>query len=539
MIVMLIALFLGVLCSCGKKEQDLSGIISVPGDFLEAVKNLDADAAAVCAPGFDASEWDELDEARAGIMRLVMENAEITEMGTPVIYGESGSADMEVAFSYVSLRDIVDSLKMYRVTEDQIRDCIKEQDDRSEKTINLEFEYSEDDGCWVLTKSSARKICKLFSFDTVRTLSIVDLTEEEAEDVLMSYLEGIAECRDAKTFPEELDLSSYRFYDDSLHGGEGTRTEDAVARFAAAYMGYVLSHEPEVRTNWDYSVYLYGEAPSENDLMNALSSDEYQIENYAILLKYLYLGMDLEELMDAQTALIYNTLAEAIPQCGSEEYILYAVVSPYKDAEEECTLLSELINKPYSVDNSIEYTEEQYYYLLNAAIEYLHDNGEADDEQYEMMLENRPDAYEGFTTDVSVSVSGHPNQAVGTFDYVPSWCDDYSIIYGQSYTDEQGFSMFYSRQPGWLHTAGYCIDEEGIRIANYFDRIFYPGNQVIVDWWLDDELIVDTQIITVDTFTNEIEVFLPVGELPENCYYEMRLWETDHNHVISYVTLTR
>lgn len=61
----------------------------------------------------------------------------------------------------------------------------------------------------------------------------------------------------------------------------------------------------------------------------------------------------------------------------------------------------------------------------------------------------------------------------------------------------------------------------------------------IVDWWLDDELIVDTQIITVDTFTNEIEVFLPVGELPENCYYEMRLWETDHNHVISYVTLTR
>jgi len=36
MIVTLIALFLGVLCSCGKKEQDLSGIISVPGDFLEA-----------------------------------------------------------------------------------------------------------------------------------------------------------------------------------------------------------------------------------------------------------------------------------------------------------------------------------------------------------------------------------------------------------------------------------------------------------------------------------------------------------------------
>jgi len=52
---------------------------------------------------------------------------------------------MEVTFSYVSLRDIVDSLKMYRVTEDQIRDCIKEKDDRSEKTINLEFEYSEDD----------------------------------------------------------------------------------------------------------------------------------------------------------------------------------------------------------------------------------------------------------------------------------------------------------------------------------------------------------------------------------------------------------
>ena len=130
---------------------------------------------------------------------------------------------------------------------------------------------------------------------------------------------------------------------------------------------------------------------------------------------------------------------------------------------------------------------------------------------------------------------------MNTYEYVPAWDDpdDPVIIYAQSDVDENGIWMFYSKGPGWLHTAGYCFDEDGIWIDNYFDRLFYPGNEVIVDWWLDDDLIVDTQIITVPGLTNEIEVFLPVDELPEHFYYEMRLWEADHSHVISYVTLTR
>ena len=99
--------------------------------------------------------------------------------------------------------------------------------------------------------------------------------------------------------------------------------------------------------------------------------------------------------------------------------------------------------------------------------------------------------------------------------------------------------MSFSGQPEWMGLAGYSVDDEGIWIACYFERMFFPANEVICDWWIDGELTVDSQIVIVDGFTNEIEVFLPVDELPESGSYEMRLWETDHNHVIAYVTITR
>lgn len=535
---MLTVLCLGMLCSCVKEKPDLSGISDIPGTFLEGMKNFDNDVVTGCAPEFDTCVWDEIDEGHLSIMKAVLSYAEITEMGDPVFYEESGSVDLQITLSYIALDDIIETMYTSYVTVDQIRDLLEEYDDINEKTLTLDFERDEE-GCWSLTKSSAKKIYKLFSFDRIARLVVVDYSNEDARDIFMAYLKNIADCKDAENFPADLDLESYRYYDDSLQGGEGSLTEDAVARFVAAYMEYVLSHYPDVKREWDYSFYLTGSAPSCADLKRALTTDEYEIQNFANLLRYLYLDMDIEELVDTQTALIYDTLAEAIPQCDSEQYSLYAMVSPYENADEICTLQGYVINEPVSVDYITEYEDGDMDYYLEKAIDLLHDNGEADDELYELMLEKGLSIEEKIKTDVSVSASGHPNQAVGTYDYVPSWCEDGSIIYGRSDTDEQGFSMSYTREDTWLHTAGYCIDEEGIWIASYYDRIFFPGNEILVDWWLDGELIVDAQVIIVGDFTNEIEVFLPLDELPEEGYYELRLWETDHHHVISYVTITR
>lgn len=532
-------LFFSILCSCGKVGPDLSSISEIPETFLEAVKNLDRDAASECSPEFDSSEWDELTEDQKKIMQTLMSYAEITEMEDLVFYEEAGSADMKVTFSYISLEDVAEAGISRYVSETQLSEVLEAYDDPEEKTITLDFEYDEEGENWNLAKSSARKICKLFSFEFAKLFEIVDYSPDEVKGIIMSYLEEIAESTDADAFPDEFDLESFRYYDDSLIGGAGSRTEDAVARFAAAYMDYVLSNDPYISRTGAYVGYLDGLAPSSIDLQNALSTDEYNIREYANLIKYLNSDMDIEELADIQTALIYDTLAKAIPECDSEEYLLIFEVSPYNDSEVPCTFDRDIIPEPFNYDTSIEVTDKEFNYYVEAAIELLHDNGEADDELYETMLENIPDLDTCFTFDTEVSSSGHPNQAVDTYMYVPSWCEDGSIFYGESEIDDQGFSMFYSGQPEWGVLAGYSIDDEGIWISNYFERIFFPTDEVIVDWWLDGELIVDSQVVIVDAFTNEIEVFLPVDELPESGTYEMRIWETDHSHVIAYVTITR
>ena len=93
---------LGILSSCENNKPDLSSISEIPVTFLEAVKNLDSDAVISCSPEFDTSKWDELDEDKKYILQNLLSCAEITEMGEPVFYEESGSADLEVTFSYLT-----------------------------------------------------------------------------------------------------------------------------------------------------------------------------------------------------------------------------------------------------------------------------------------------------------------------------------------------------------------------------------------------------------------------------------------------------
>ncbi len=540
--VTILVLSVCMLCSCSvNRDEDIAGIREIPKEFIDALYHIDEDAADECCPGFDLRDWEEYSDAHKDMIRHVVSFAEITEMGEPVFYDEQGFATMDVTVSYLPLDGYYRSLDTYYMTIEEIRESLDDYDDRKEKTIDLEFEYDEGDGCWYLERNSARKIYRLFNSNSVVRLMIVDYSNKDAKALFEEYLRSITEARDVSSLPGDIDVSEYRYYDDSLYLGQTDRTDDAVARFIAAYMDYVLSHDYELWDDHAYSYELHGSAPSYDDLVEALTSDEYYIQYHANLIRYAELGMSIDEMADVQNALIYDTLAEAVPQCSPEEYYLYGSVSPYAGGDDECHLYGELINFPYGINNSYEINEDDYYRYIYSAIDLLYDNGEIDEEQYESLTESVVPMEEAFYTDVTVSSSGHTNQAVNTYEYVPSWDDpdDPVIIYAQSDVDENGIWMFYSKGPGWLHTAGYCFDEDGIWIDNYFDRLFYPGNEVIVDWWLDDDLIVDTQIITVPGLTNEIEVFLPVDELPEHFYYEMRLWEADHSHVISYVTLTR
>jgi hypothetical protein len=111
-------------------------------------------------------------------------------------------------------------------------------------------------------------------------------------------------------------------------------------------------------------------------------------------------------------------------------------------------------------------------------------------------------------------------------------------MYGASDTDENGIYMHYSKEPGWLNTAGYCIDDHGITMMVTFHKSFTMGTVLEYDWELGDEDYGETEQFTVqENGQRTFEFTLPVDSVPTPGGVEFRLWEQGHSHVIAYVYL--
>lgn len=534
------------LCCCGlnddKNSADIGEISALPQVLLDALAEFDEEKLSEISPEYDADFIEMMDDDHKEIYAHMISMTTLEETGEVYLDKEAGTADMNVTLKYFPVKDYLVTLDYAGMTKEMFIDSIDEYGKTKEKTINFCFYLDEDDEKWHLEKRTARRVAGLFEFDGCWAVNIVKITPDEARDLFIAYLNDISIAADADSLPDSIDLEACRVYDKGLVRGSGEETDDAVARFVSAYMRYVLDHIDNVGNSGynKYAIDLSAEAPSQIDLHKALETDEFYTEYYANWLRYSNLGADLDTVMDMQAALIYNTLADAVPSCSGEYYYITARVDPYSEDEPQIDLFDELINSPATqlMTSSTAESSEQYVRCTIAAIELLHSQGEIGDEEYEVMLDTIeiPQIEE---IDTSVSSSGHENQAVGVYEYVPDWCEDGDIIYGYSEFDPDGFMMFYSKEPDWLNTAGYCIDDDGIWIATYYDRYFSPGTKFIADWWKDGEQIVDTEIIEVSEFTNEIEAFLPVDEFTASSDYELRLWEEDHRHVVAYVKIMR
>ena len=80
-----------LLCSCsGNRDGDIAGIRAIPQAFIDALYDIDEDAAEECCPGFDLNDWEEYSDAHIDMLRHIISFAEITEMGEPVFYDEDG-----------------------------------------------------------------------------------------------------------------------------------------------------------------------------------------------------------------------------------------------------------------------------------------------------------------------------------------------------------------------------------------------------------------------------------------------------------------
>ena len=536
-------------CSKYDDQKDSEKLQDLTGDFISAIANEDKNAAEDLTAGFDYDDsvGDHYTESTHDIVVYTLQYMEVSDFGDPVFDRREGTAEAEVEITYFNLGDFTASLDNRYLNIDEYFEAIDNFSDRDEKTLDLTFVYDEDDGEWLLSNASAKRIVRLFMAPSFSLRDPVEVSPADGLEIFESYFELLA-AGDFDNLPAEFDYESNRTYDNVAVRGEGERTQEAYENFISSYVGYILDHDPDFVLEEDpYDYTLLGSAPSADDLYAALTTDEFLTEYYANFIRYSDTDASLNDIWDFQSALIYNTLADAVDSCSPESCIVIGYIRNISyDAEPDYQLfissniIREADNGIFEAEHSV--PQDQYVRCYEAALDMLLENGEITNLWYNSLHDAiLEDVENSFIPAGGVSSQGHPNQALGTYEQVPEWCEDGSMVYGYSNPDSNGFWMFYSKSPDVLDTVGYYLDEEGLWITCYFCEPFESGTDLIYDWWINGDLVVDTAYITVvGDGHSEIEVFIPWDEIPtEACEFEMRLWEDNHSHVLAYVTITK
>ncbi len=538
-------------CNKYDDEKDSEELQEITENFVTAVSNNNGDEAGELTDGFDYSSVEShIDEGIRDVVFYALKYLELNDFEVIEFNRDEGTARAEAEIEYFDFYSFRFSLDPYvhLYTVDDYHVMIDEYDGRKEKSVRLTYIYNEEDDQWVMSESSARKILRLCLASASRLYQPVAVTPEAAADLFMDYFENIA-AGEFDSLDLELNLEDNRVYDNVLVRGEGEKTQEALENFISAYMEFVMDHDPQVEVSdvYSFGYTLSGYAPSSDDLYAALTTDEFLTQYYANFIRYTNLGTDLYDMWDDQSALIYNTLTEAIESCSSEPYSVYGWVELNQDVYLETGDYTVYLDGGVIADDALGMYEaehsvgqEQYIRCNEAAIELLLENGEITTFMSNALLENLEQEVEDtFAPTGGTSSSGHPNQAVGTYEQVPDWCEDGSLVYGYSNPDSNGFWMFYSKSPDVLDHVEYYLDDDGMWITCYFIDGFGSGTNLIVDWWLNDDLIVDTEYVRIGAAgQTEVEVFLPWDRIPSSGIYEMRLWEDNHSHVLAYVTMT-
>ena len=531
---------------CASKDKKNTELIqAVTTDFFEALVEDDSDRIEELTDGLDLEPSLESMRAYLGdnydLYQRFLSYTEVVEMGEVEFDYEHGKAKMRTTFCFLDIRDILGELDYQLCTHDEFMEMLDNSATCKNKTFNLEFEYDEDSGEWFMKKQSAAKVINFLGTMVNRFPSIVDISPEEARQMFDDFITGLAETGTYDDIMVDLDIDDFRVYENVTERGDGPQTQEALSGFISAYMSYVLDHDYTVEAVTPFYFILTGSAPSDEDLYEQLSAPEFLYEYYQNEMSYIYLNRSHEDEMDAQSAHVYDWLAGAVDFAEPEDYMLSVSISPYSMDGGMITVESSIIPEPYrglyEAMHSVDW--ETFEEMMSAAAEGLNASGEMSDILYVEILNGLTPENYGYATNVTDNSSGHPDQAVGTYEQVPSWCEDGSLVYGYSNPDANGYWMHYSKEPGVLDTVGYYLGDGGIWITNYYDCEFNAGDILEVDWWIDGVQVVSSDRVFInEDGTTEIEVFLPFYNIGDFSECEMRLWEEGHNHVISYVTLT-
>lgn len=527
---------------CGiSQAKDEAMLQDLSARFIEAVKSGDEDEIEELT-GKEYS-YTFKDESKAGIVMQMASKTEIEEYKSIQVDREHNKAKVRLKLSYFSLNDFVRD-EGYMMTEEEYTEKIDAYETRVTDYFSISFKLSED-GSWIIDDSAVTRL--MSKIDRPYYIQIATISAADAEAAVEGLFAGLAEG----DFDQEyytLDLAEMRAFDDGMYNSD--LLDEAVGEFTKAYIGYIVDNgmtcEPEGSFEYAYTYNITGKAPSSDDILAYLSSDERVTEAYmaAIRIESGCSDMTEDEIWSSMYAEIYFDLAKKIPDMDGEDYsqTIYFDTTAY---DPEIVLGWSLLPfTSYDMVGAGAVSDAQAQECYIQAVTNLYLAGELTEEQYNEYLDTSEDNDEGsgdFQNEVGFidwpGTEDHPNQAVLVYEYIPDWSDG-TLIYGASDTDENGIYMHYSKEPGWLNTAGYCIDDDGITIMVTFDKNFTMGTVLEYDWELGDEDYGETEQFTVqENGQNTFEFTLPVDSVPTPGGVEFRLWEQGHSHVIAYVYL--
>lgn len=527
---------------CGiSQAKDEAILQDLSARFIEAVKSGDEDEIEELT-GKEYS-YTFKDESKAGIVMQMASKTEIEEYKSIQVDREHNKAKVRLKLSYFSLNDFVRD-EGYMMTEEEYTEKIDAYETRVTDYFSISFKLSED-GSWIIDDSAVTRL--MSKIDRPYYIQIATISAADAEAAVEGLFAGLAEG----DFDQEyytLDLAEMRAFDDGMYNSD--LLDEAVGEFTKAYIGYIVDNgmtcEPEGSFEYAYTYNITGKAPSSDDILAYLSSDERMTEAYmaAIRIESGCSYMTEDEIWSSMYAEIYFDLAKKIPDMDGEDYsqTIYFDTTAY---DPEIVLGWSLLPfTSYDMVGAGAVSDAQAQECYIQAVTNLYLAGELTEEQYNEYLDTSEDNDEGsgdFQNEVGFidwpGTEAHPNQAVLVYEYIPDWSDG-TLIYGASDTDENGIYMHYSKEPGWLNTAGYCIDDDGITIMVTFDKNFTMGTVLEYDWELGDEDYGETEQFTVqENGQNTFEFTLPVDSVPTPGGVEFRLWEQGHSHVIAYVYL--
>lgn len=527
---------------CGiSQAKDEAMLQDLSARFIEAVKSGDEDEIEELT-GKEYS-YTFKDESKAGIVMQMASKTEIEEYKSIQIDREHNKAKVRLKLSYFSLNDFVRD-EGYMMTEEEYTEKIDAYETRVTDYFSISFKLSED-GSWIIDDSAVSRL--MSKIDRPYYIQIATISAADAEAAVEGLFAGLAEG----DFDQEyytLDLAEMRAFDDGMYNSD--LLDEAVGEFTKAYIGYIVDNgmtcEPEGSFEYAYTYNITGKAPSSDDILAYLSSDERVTEAYMATIRIESGCSDMteDEIWSSMYAEIYFDLAKKIPDMDGEDYsqTIYFDTTAY---DPEIVLGWSLLPfTSYDMVGAGAVSDAQAQECYIQAVTNLYLAGELTEEQYNEYLDTSEDNDEGsgdFQNEVGFidwpGTEDHPNQAVLVYEYIPDWSDG-TLIYGASDTDENGIYMHYSKEPGWLNTAGYCIDDDGITIMVTFDKSFTMGTVLEYDWELGDEDYGETEQFTVqENGQKTFEFTLPVDSVPTPGGVEFRLWEQGHSHVIAYVYL--